>query len=222
MKKLIILFIISLTLYLGGCNVNEELGKNSTSDGVVLSDGVLSDGSIKGAINDDIPFSVEKHLGGPFKSAFYDNPDIKPTAIYSVYELEELFSWFDSYKLINYEMESDRERHRKDLIIIEAEIADIKSSYDVEFFEENALIFYNKTFGNCYSIPVINSVLRDGNNGSINATRYVNEGMDEALQNWAGFIEVKKADVEGVENIELNVIEVVTEDRLSDNYPNGY
>ncbi|GHU56454.1 hypothetical protein FACS1894132_13880 [Clostridia bacterium] len=54
---------------MGGCNVSEGLGKNkTTSDGVVLSDGVLSDGvlsdgSINLPISGDISFKLGLSLG---------------------------------------------------------------------------------------------------------------------------------------------------------------
>ncbi|GHU55569.1 hypothetical protein FACS1894132_11850 [Clostridia bacterium] len=199
MKRIKILFIVTLILLLGGCNANgNNKAKETTNDGTA-----------------GISFTLGKSLDTNFKyvKRVYKNTKLLIHSIYE-YELEEVFS------LVNLNQSGSN----TEILKAETERLDIKSTYDNDFFEKNALILYNKTFSNCNgnSIPAITSVVRDGNTISINATRYVTEDMNDALQPWAGFIEVKKADVEGVENVVLNVVEVVTENRLSDYYPNGY
>jgi hypothetical protein len=86
-------------------------------------------------------------------------------------------------------------------------IALISQNYDEDFFEEKALIFFKEVFANTTEkMPEIKSVKIENNTVYIYAERV--SAYNEAIQDWSGFLEVRKSDIDGVEKIKLEVVYV--------------
>lgn len=74
--------------------------------------------------------------------------------------------------------------------------------YNEDFFKEHILLFYYKYEPNI-SNNYVHSVVKKGNTLTLNVNRF--EGMCTALSSWSEVVAIKKSDIAGVNEININI-----------------
>ncbi len=80
--------------------------------------------------------------------------------------------------------------------------SDFYGNYNDEFFKDNSLVFFSKLLPSVPNIISVKKVVRNGNTLQLYISHSY-KGFNDAIERYIGLLEVKKEDIKGINNAQI-------------------